>query len=128
VLTLLEYVVCLGFNEKSPNNIRTGFFLSHGWWGPSRLTLTPYSLYSSASEVFYRSRFRDGMWGEGTVMTVRLFLEEVVSDEGGVVVETLAGGAGKGGANIVSKKEGNGKADGVLEFFVIEFLFVIYSC
>jgi hypothetical protein len=53
------------------------------------------------------------MWGEGTVMTVRLFLEEVVSDEGGVVVETLAGGAGKGGANIVSKKEGNGKADGV---------------
>jgi hypothetical protein len=53
------------------------------------LTLKPYSLYSSASEVFYRSRFRDGMWGEGTVMTVRLFPEEVVSDEGGVVVETF---------------------------------------
>ncbi len=29
------------------------------------------------------------MWGEGTVMTVRLFPEEVVSDEGGVVVETF---------------------------------------
>jgi hypothetical protein len=28
-------------------------------------------------------------------------------------VETLTGGAGKGGVNLVSKKEGNGKADGV---------------
>ncbi len=81
MLTLLEYVVCLGFNEESPNNRWTELFFCLRWWGPSRLTLTPYPLYSSASEVFYRSRFTGGMLGEGTVMTVRLFLEEVVSDE-----------------------------------------------